>query len=60
VITGLPIFASSVLIYKEFGWESLAERRKRRKLQMFYNHGKDILKTFSFFLSYNQVVINQI
>ena len=36
-VTGLPIFASSILIYKELGWESLAERRKRRKLQMFYN-----------------------
>jgi hypothetical protein len=35
--TGLPIFASSILIYKELGWKSLAERRKRRKLQMFYN-----------------------
>jgi hypothetical protein len=32
-----PIFASSILIYKELGWESLAERRKRRNLQMFYN-----------------------
>jgi hypothetical protein len=31
-VTGLPIFASSILIYKE-----LAERRKMRKLQMFYN-----------------------
>jgi hypothetical protein len=29
--------ALSILIYKELGWESLAERRKRRKLQMFYN-----------------------
>jgi hypothetical protein len=37
IATGLPIFASSILIYKELGWESLAERRKRRKLQMFYN-----------------------
>ena len=37
IVTGLPIFASSILIYKELGWESLAERRKRRKLQMFYN-----------------------
>ena len=37
IITSLPIFASSILIYKELGWESLAERRKRRKLQMFYN-----------------------
>ena len=36
IVTGLPIFASSILIYKELGWESLAERRKRRKLQMFY------------------------
>ena len=37
IVTGLPIFASSILIYKELGWESLAERRKRRKLKMFYN-----------------------
>ena len=37
IVTGLPIFASSILIYKELGCESLAERRKRRKLQMFYN-----------------------
>jgi hypothetical protein len=36
IVTGLPIFSSSILIYKELGWESLAERRKRRKLQMFY------------------------
>ena len=36
-VTGLPIFASSIIIYKELGWESLAERRKMRKLQMFYN-----------------------
>jgi hypothetical protein len=31
IVTGLPIFASSILIYKELGWESLAERRKKRK-----------------------------
>ena len=37
IVTGLLIFASSILIYKELGWESLTERRKRRKLQMFYN-----------------------
>ena len=37
IVTGLPIFASSILIYKELGWESLTDRRKRRKLQMFYN-----------------------
>jgi hypothetical protein len=32
IVTGLPMFASSILIYKELGWESLTERRKRRKL----------------------------
>jgi hypothetical protein len=37
IVTGLPIFASSILIYKELGWESLTERRKSRKLQMFSN-----------------------
>jgi hypothetical protein len=42
IVTGLPIFASSILIYKELGCESLTERRKRRKLQMFYNiHNND-------------------
>jgi hypothetical protein len=41
IVTGLPIFASSILIYKKLGWESLAERRKRRKLQMFYNIQKE-------------------
>jgi hypothetical protein len=37
IVTGLPIFASSILIYKELGWKLLAESRKRRTLQMFYN-----------------------
>ena len=37
IVTGLTLFASTILIYKELGWESLAERRKRSKLQMFYN-----------------------
>jgi hypothetical protein len=37
IVTGISIFANSILIYKELGWESLAKRRKRRKLQMFYN-----------------------
>jgi excinuclease UvrABC helicase subunit UvrB len=35
IVSGLPIFAGS--IYKELSWESLTEKRKRRKLQMFYN-----------------------
>ena len=37
IVIGLPIFASSILIYKELGCESLADKRKSRKLQMFYN-----------------------
>jgi hypothetical protein len=51
IVTGLPIFASSILIYKELGWESLAERRKRRKLQMFYNIQNNIFSTCIFHLA---------
>jgi hypothetical protein len=40
-LASLLKFASSILIYKELGWESLTERRKRRKLQMFYNMQND-------------------
>ena len=32
IITGLPVFASLRSLYYETGWESLADRRKRRKL----------------------------
>ena len=37
IVTGLPIFTRKSVIYKEIGWETLQERRRRRKLQMFYN-----------------------
>ena len=37
IVTGLPIFTKLETLYKEIGWETLEERRKRRKLQMFYN-----------------------
>lgn len=37
IVTGLPIFTSNRIIYDEIGWETLAERRERRKLQLFYN-----------------------
>ena len=37
IVTGLPIFTKSEKIYSELGWETLQERRKRRKLQMFYS-----------------------
>ena len=41
IVSGLPIFTKSETIYNELGWESLAERRTRKKLQLFYNiiHG---------------------
>jgi hypothetical protein len=32
IVTGLPIFASSILIYKELGWESLAERTIEKEM----------------------------
>ena len=35
IVTGLPIFASSILIYKELGWESLTERRKGENYKCF-------------------------
>ena len=37
IITGLPIFTNTRKIYQELGWESLQERRNKRKLQLFYN-----------------------
>ena len=37
IVTGLPVFTNSRKVYEELGWETLQERRKRKKLQMFYN-----------------------
>ena len=37
IVTGLPIFTKTEILYIETGWELLAVRRKRRKLQFFYN-----------------------
>lgn len=36
LVTGLPIYASRHSLYLETGWEPLEERRKRRKLNIFY------------------------
>lgn len=36
IVTGLPIFASLRSLYYETGWDTLAERRKRRKLTLMY------------------------
>ena len=36
IITGLPIFASLQSLYQETGWETLAERRKNKKLTLMY------------------------
>jgi hypothetical protein len=35
VVTGLPIFTKTEILYIETGWELLSVRRKRRKLQLF-------------------------
>ena len=37
IVTGLPIFTKSEYLYAETGWETLSERRYRRKLQLFFN-----------------------
>jgi hypothetical protein len=37
IVTGLPIFTKTEILYIETGWELLSVRRKRRKLQHFYN-----------------------
>ena len=36
IVTGLPIFASANSLYTETGWETLAERRKNKKLTLMY------------------------
>ena len=36
IVTGLPVFASLNSIYAETGWETLAERRKTKKLTLMY------------------------
>ena len=35
IVTGLPIFTKTEILYKETDWELLSLRRKRRKLKLF-------------------------
>ena len=37
IFTGLLIFTKTEILYIETGWELLSVRRKRRKLELFYN-----------------------
>ena len=37
IVTGLPIFTKTQIVYRETGWELFSARRKRRNLQLFYN-----------------------
>ena len=46
VVTGLPIFASRESLYFETGWETLKERRLRRKLSVFYKIYNDTAPEF--------------
>ena len=34
IVTGLPIFTKTEMLYIETGWELLSVRRQRRKLQL--------------------------
>ena len=36
IVTGLPLFASREALYFETGWETLKDRRNRRKLTLFH------------------------
>jgi hypothetical protein len=41
IVTGLPLFASRQSIYSETGWELLFDRRRVRRLSLFYSiHNK--------------------
>ena len=41
IVTGLPLFASRQSIYSETGWELLSDRRRVRRLSLFYSiHNK--------------------
>ena len=46
IVTGLPLYASRNALYFETGWEPLVERRKRRKLNLFYKIHNDLAPTF--------------
>ena len=41
IVTGLPLFASRDSIYYETGWELLSERRRLRRLSLFFNIHKN-------------------
>jgi hypothetical protein len=36
MVTGLPIYSSAESLYFETGWSKLEDRRKSRKLNLFY------------------------
>ena len=46
VVTGLPLYASRNSLYFETGLEPLAERRRRRKLNLFYKIHYNLAPSF--------------
>ena len=46
IVTGLPKYTPSRYLYYETGWELLSERRRKRKLCLFYKINQDIASTF--------------
>ena len=44
IVTGLPIFTSVCSLYYETGWETFADRRKRRKLSLMYKVVKRLIE----------------
>ena len=55
IVTGLPIFASKRALYYETGWETLAERRKIRKLCLMYKIVNNDTPTYLYDLLPNRI-----
>ena len=46
IVTGLPIYSSAESLYFETGWSKLEDRRKSRKLNLFYKIENNMAPTY--------------
>jgi hypothetical protein len=46
IVTGLPIYSSAESLYFETGWSKLEDRRKSRKLNLFYKIENNMALTY--------------
>ena len=47
IVTGLPSFTKSEFLYAETGWQTLSERKFRRKLQLYFNIKSGVAPEYS-------------